>query len=68
MNQPQAETVKPLGEQMKPMRQHAEEWCVETGQAVPSYPSKEWEKMYTRWVEYAFSDLGKKKRPRKILK
>jgi len=38
--------------------EHAESWWKEQGKEVPLRGSKEWQKMYEAWVEWAFSDLN----------
>ena len=36
---------------------HAEKWCEEQGGKVPQRNTKEWDEMYTAWIEYAFEDF-----------
>ena len=44
---------------MKPeltLADHAEAWARENGEDVPVRDTPEWQVMYERWIDYAFSD------------
>lgn len=36
---------------------HAEAWWQEQGNEIPTYPSIEWNKMYEKWIDYAFEGI-----------
>ena len=37
------------------LAEHAEAWCRETNNIVPTRGTSEWDDMYARWVDFAFS-------------
>ena len=42
------------GEGDKTLAEHAEEWWQEKGRKVPKRGTKAWEKMYQKWIDFAF--------------
>jgi hypothetical protein len=36
---------------------HAEAWWREQGKRVPRRNTNTWERMYVRWIEFAFADF-----------
>jgi hypothetical protein len=41
------------------LAEHAEMWWVEKGNILPKKDTIEWQKMYKKWVDYAFKDFNK---------
>ncbi len=37
------------------MQEHAIAWWTEKGHDIPALDSSEWERMYSEWVDFAFS-------------
>ncbi len=37
--------------------EHAIAWCIEEGRDIPPPKSPEWDKMYAKWVDFAFGDI-----------
>jgi hypothetical protein len=36
---------------------HAEAWWLEQGKRVPRRKTKAWQRMYVKWIEFAFADF-----------
>ena len=40
----------------KTLGEHAEEWWEELGNTLPDRDTPEWQEMYEKWVDFAFSE------------
>ncbi len=40
------------------MKEHAIEWWREQGHEIPDLDSPEWERMYAKWVDFAFQNMA----------